>query len=115
MHLVEVQHSAKLLLGAVAVAHINHVILRVLFHHIPRTAAQAEAFALSDGVEPKSIVLAEFFAGFNLNNRSLFHAEMTADEIVVVDLPKEANALTIFAIGIGQVRFLSNAAHFFFG
>ena len=112
VHFVEVQHLAILLGCAVAVAHIHHIILHILLHHIPWSATQPKALALTDGVEPESVVLAKFFACFDFNNRALLHAKVATDKVVVVNLSEETDALAVLAVGVGHVHLLSDAAHF---
>jgi len=49
--------------GVVSVGDEEDVALDILFYDEPGAAAEAKAFALSDGVEPVSVVLSDGFAG----------------------------------------------------
>ena len=68
VYLIKVDDSAILLAGAVAVAYINGIVLNVLLNHIPGSATQAQALALTNGVEPIAVVLAYFAPGLNFND-----------------------------------------------
>ena len=92
-----------LFLGIIAPRYIQDVLFRIFFDNEPRTATQPQSFPLSDGVEPESFVGAQLPAGFQFDNLSLFFSQETADKIVVVDFPKETDALAVFASGTGQL------------
>ena len=115
VHLIDVDGLAVLLVGIVAVAHIDCVVGNVFLHHIPRAAAQAETFALADGVKPVALVLANLLACFKFDDVALLLAKMTTNKVVVVYLAKEADALAVLAVGIRQLCLLGDAAHFLFG
>ena len=115
VHLIEVQHTAKLLFGAISVAHIYHIVLGILFHHIPRTAAQAKALALPDGVKPEALVLANLASGFNFNDVALALTQMAADEVVIVNFPQKANALAVLAKSVRHICLHSNSANLSLG
>ena len=87
VHLIKVDDSAILLAGAVAVAYINGIVLNVLLNHIPGPATQAQPLALANGVEPVAIVLTQLAASFYFNNWPLLHAQVAANEVVIVYLP----------------------------
>ena len=111
MHLVEVERLAILLVGVVSAADVDSVVSHVLLHHIPRSAAQPQALALTDGVEPESAMLADFLACLQLDDVALLLAQMAADEVVVVDFAQEAYSLAVLAVGVGQFRLLRYAPH----
>ena len=91
----QVDAVAILRVGVVALRDVEHILFDVLLHHKPGAAAEEEAFALSDGVEPIATVGAEDFAGFQLNNLSFAFAQIAAEEVVVVNLAQEADALSL--------------------
>ena len=115
VHLVEPQGAAILLGCAVTVRDINDVLVHVLAHHIPWSSTQSQAFTLANRVEPIAAVLTQLATRFQLNDGTGAFAQMAADEIVVVDLAQEADALAVSTMGIGQVGILGNAAHLVLG
>ena len=102
VHFVEMEEFAILLLGVVALRDIDHVVMDILFHHIPRSTAQTETLALTDGVEPESAVFAEFASGLKLEDRAGTFAEVAADEVIVVYLAEETDPLAVAAECIRQ-------------
>lgn len=115
VHLVEVERATILLGRAVAVRDVDDVVIDVLAHHIPRTAAQAQAFALPDCVEPIAAVLAQLAASLQLDDGAGTLAQVAADEVVIVDLTQEADTLAVTTMRIGQAHFLGDAAHLLLG
>ena len=97
-----------------AIRHKDDVLLDILLHNEPRTTTQAQAFPLTDGVEPKAFVLSDNLTRFDVYNLSLLFAHKTTQKIVIVYLSKEANALTILASGTRQFCIEGNLAHLFF-
>ena len=91
-----------------AVCHEDDVLLHVLLHDEPRTAAQAQAFPLTNGVEPEAFVLADNLACLDVDNLALLFAQEAAQEVVVVYLTKEADALAVLASGTWQLGIKSN-------
>ena len=91
VHLVEAYRASILALSAIAAAYIDGIVGYVLAHDIPWAAAQSEPLALADRMEPVAAVLAEFAAGLYLDDRPRTLAEMTADEIIVIDLAEKAD------------------------
>ena len=115
VHLAEVQGAAILLFGVVAARHVHHVVVDVLAHHKPRAAAEAQALALSDGVEPVSAVLAYLAPGLYLDDGAGTLAKVAADEVAVVDFAQKADALRVFAHGVGHVLAHRYLAYLCFG
>ena len=115
MHLVEVQHTSILSLGAIAPRHINHVVGHILAHHIPWSATESEPLALTNGVEPIAAMLTQFASGGDVDDGTRALAQMAADEVVIVDLSQKTNALTVLACGIGQAHLGGDAAHLVLG
>ena len=96
------------------VCYENDVLLYILLHNEPRTATQAQAFPLANGVEPKAFVLSDNLTRFDVYNLSLLFAHKTTQEIVIVYLSEEADALTVLASGTRQFGIECNLAHLFF-
>ena len=105
MHLREVHGVAILPGGVVTLRHVDYVVVYVLTHHVPWAAAESEAFSLAYGVEPVAAVFAEFAPGLEFYDGAWAFAEMSADEVVVVDFAEEAYALRVFAVGIWHAAF----------
>ena len=98
-------------LSVPTVRHKNDVLLDILLHDEPRTAAQAKSLPLSDGVEPEAFVLADDLARLDIYNLALLLAHEATDEVVVVYLSEEADTLTVLASGtrkFGIERYLSH-------
>ena len=115
VHLVEHEGASILLGGAIAVGDIDDVLGHVLAHHVPWSAAQAEAFTLAYRVEPETAVLSQFASRLEFDDGSGPLAQVAADEVIVVNLPQETDALAIAAVGVGQMGFHSDAAHLLLG
>ena len=101
--------------GVIAVHHPQDVALHVLLDDVPRAAAEAEPFALSDGVEPEAAMHAEHATCLAVDDLSGLLAEVLADVVVVVDLAEEADALAVLAVGGQQVFALGDGPHFGLG
>ncbi len=106
---------AVLQLRVPSVRHEHDVLLHIFLHHKPGSAAQSQALALTDGVEPEAFVASHNLARLDVDDASLLLAHETCEELVVVDFPQKADALTVLAAGTGQMCFLSNAPHLAFG
>ena len=91
--------------------YIEYVLLHVLLHHKPRTAAEPHALALADSVEPQPSVLADATAGLQLHNVARLFAQVAAYVVVVVHLAEEADTLRVLPAGTHQVFALGNLAH----
>src|SRR5574344_2397326 len=94
----QIDNVAILCGRVVALRYVDDIFGNVLFHHKPWPTAEVEAFALSYGVKPIAFVGAQNLARFQFDNLSFFFAQIATDEIVVVDFPKKADALTVFAV-----------------
>jgi len=92
VHLLKMNRAAVLLSRAITVADIDHIVAHVFAHHIPRPTGKTQSFPLSDGMEPVPFMAAYLASCLNLHNRAGTLAEMTAYEIIVIDLSKEAYA-----------------------
>ena len=89
----QVDTVAILCVGVVALGNIEDIFLNILLHHKPRAATEKETFALSDGVEPISAVGTQYFASLQLHNLALALTKVAAQEVVVVYLTQETDAL----------------------
>ncbi len=101
-------------LRVVTMTHIQNVVLHILLNHEPRTAAEAQTLTLSDSVEPQTLVAADALARLHLNHIARVLAQVSADVIVIVNLPQEANSLTILALGINQMLLFGYLTNFIF-
>ena len=99
-------------LWVVAVGDIDDVLLNVFLHDKPGTAAKAHSLALADGMKPVPFVLSDTFAGLQLYDIARLLAQVAADVVVVVDFPKEADALRVAPMGWCQMLALCYLAHF---
>ena len=115
LHLGQMERFAVLLLAVVSVAYIYYIVVDVLFHHIPRAAAESQPLALPDGVKPIAAVLAELAAGLYLHYGPGALAQVAADEVVVVDFAEKAYPLAVFAQGVGHVGGEGDLAHALLG
>ena len=98
----------------VAVGDVDDVALDILLDDEPRTAAQAQSFPLADGMEPIAVVLAQYLARFQFDDFSDTFAQVTLDEVVVIDFTEEADALAVLAHGAGELLFGSDGTDFRF-
>ncbi len=109
---LEVDDAAVLGVGVVAVGDVDDVSLDVFFDNEPGATAEAEAFALADGVEPVAVVFAEDTTGFEFDDLTDTATEIAFDKVVVVDLAEEADALTVFTHGAGEFLGFGDGADF---
>ena len=93
---------AVLFFGVVSVGDVDDVFFNVLVDYKPGTAAEAQSFALADGVEPEAAVGAEFPPGLQFDDGSGTFSEEAADEIVVVDFSEETDALLSLRRALGR-------------
>ena len=98
--------------GVVAVGHIEDIARHVLLDHEPGAAAEAQALALADGVEPQAAVRTDAAPCGQFDDVAGLLAEITAQVVVVVYLAQEADALRVLALGIDEVLLLGQTAHF---
>lgn len=93
---MEVVDGERLLvgcLGVVAMGHIEDIVGDILLDYKPRTTTEAESLALTDGVEPQTLVATYAATSLQLDDISGIVAEITLDVIVVINLAEEAYAL----------------------
>ena len=74
----------------------------------------AKSLALTDGVKPQALVLADALARLQLYHIARVLAQITADIVIIINLPQEADALAILALGIHQMLLLSYLSNFIF-
>lgn len=111
---VEVMQRKVLLIGSlrvIAMTHVKNIALHIFLHHKPGTAPEAKSLALSYGVKPQSLVLTDALARFQLYHITRIVAQVTADIVIVVDLPQETDALAVAALGIDKVFCLGYLTH----
>ena len=111
---MEVVDGERLLvgcLGVVAMGHIEDIVGDILLDYKPRTTTEAESLALTDGVEPQTLVATYAATSLQLDDISGIVAEITLDVIVVINLAEEAYALRILAAGIYKMFALGNGTH----
>lgn len=87
-------------LRVVTMTHVENIVLHILLYHEPRTAAEAQTLALTDGMEPQTLVATDALARLHLNHIARVLAQVSADVIVIVNLPQEANSLTILRLAL---------------
>ena len=97
--------------GVIALTDQDDIAADVLLHDEPGAATQPEALALTDGVEPVALVLAEDLPCLTLDDEPFLLSEGALDELVVVHLPEEADALTVLAVSAQQMRLFSDTAY----
>ena len=95
----------------VALRDIKNVVGYILLYDKPRSTAQEKTFALPDGVEPIAFVGSQLASSFKFDNVALALAKVSAEEVVVVDFPEEADALRVLAFGTGKVGGACDVAH----
>ena len=83
------QGVAILLLGVVAVAYIDYIVMNILLDNIPWAAAKSEPFALAYRVKPESVVFSDFSPGFKFDDCSFLYSEMAIYEVIVVYFAEE--------------------------
>ena len=71
----------------------------------------AQALALPDGVEPVAAMRADDLARLDVNDLAFLLAHEAAQEVVVVYLAEEADALTVLASGTRQLGIEGNPSH----
>ena len=86
--MVEVSDGEVLLVGrfwVVAVRNVDNVLLNVFLDHKPRTATKSHAFALSNGVEPVALVMADELACLQLDDVARQFAQIATEVVVIID------------------------------
>lgn len=92
----------------------DEVFGRVFGDDVPRSAREADAFALADCVVEKSVVLGDDFVGVVVDEVAFLTAEVGVKEVFVFEFAEEANALAVFAVLIGKVVLCGELADFGF-
>ena len=111
---MEVVDGKILLIGClrvVAMGDIENVALYILLDNKPWTATKTKSLALTDGVEPQTLVGTYAATSLQLDDISGIVAEITLDVIVVINFAEEAYALRILAAGIYKMFALGNGTH----
>ena len=114
---MEIVHFELLLIGCfgvVAMADVEDVLRHIFLHHEPWSAAQAQAFALTNGVKPQPTMLPNSLVGFPLHNVARRFAKIALDVFVVIDVAEEADALAILAARVDEMFAFGHFAHFVF-
>ena len=101
-------------LRVVTVTDVQDILFHILLDDKPGTAAQPEALALADGVEPESTMAANALAGFPFYHVSGVLTQVSAYIFVVVYLPQEADTLAVATSGVDQMLALGYPAHLVF-
>ena len=94
-----------------SVGHEDDILLDVLLHHEPRASAQSQPLALAYGVKPESFVASQHLSRFDVDDASFLFAHELADEVIVVNLAQETDALAVLAVCAGQVCIKGYATH----
>ncbi len=114
---MEILQGEILLIGrlrVVAVTHVENILLHILLDYKPRSAAEAQSLALADGMEPQALVFADTLARLQFNHVARFFAQVPADVIVIVNMSKKADSLTILALGINEMFLFCYLTNFIF-
>ena len=110
----EEELAAVLLPRVISVGHENNVFLNVFLDNKPRTATEAEALSLADGVKPIAVVSANLAPRFKLNDIAFLLSEELAEKTAVIDFSEEADALAVAALGWREMVRGGDASHLFF-
>ena len=90
---------------------VDNVLLNVFLDHKPRTATKSHAFALSNGVEPVALVMADELACLQLDDVARQFAQIATEVVVIIDFAQKADALRVFALSVDQMLALGNLTH----
>ena len=110
----EEELAAVLLPRVISVGYENNVFLNVFLDNKPRTATEAEALSLADGVKPIAVVSANLAPRFKLNDIAFLLSEELAEKTAVIDFSEEADALAVAALGWREMVRGGDASHLFF-
>ena len=108
---IHLDSLAVLGIRVVPSAHEDDIAFDIFLDHEPRTAAQPQAFALTDRVEPVALMATYDLARFQFDYPSFFSSQIPLDEAVVVYLAEEAYPLTVFPLRAGQAYGVGDGAH----
>src|SRR5574344_861925 len=98
----------------IAMRHKQDVSLHILFHHKPRTATKAKPFALTDCIEPQSLVFTYLSSCLYLSHIAGVFSKMGFDIVAEINIAQEADTLTVFPFGIEQMGFLGHLTNLMF-
>lgn len=101
-------------LRVITMTYIQNIVLHILLDDEPRTATKAQSLALTDGMEPQSLMFANALSGLHLNHIARVLAQISADVIIIVNLPQKADSLTILALGIDEMFLFCYLTNFVF-
>lgn len=97
------------------VSYDDAVVRHVLRHYVEGVAASnSDVAALADGVEPGARMFAKFLSG-GVHDVSRLFRKALPKELAHGDFPDEAEALAVFAFGVGESGFAGNLSNFGFG
>ena len=97
--------------GVPAVRHEHDVLPYVLLDDEPGAAPESQPLPLADGVEPVSAMRADDLSRLDVDDASLLLSHKSAQEIVVVYLAQEADALAVLPAGRGQSGLYRDVPH----
>ena len=103
---VEVVQRKIFLVGCswvIAMTYIQDIFSYIFLYDEPWTTAKTESLALPDGMEPQSLVFADFLSRLQFDDVTYLFAEVAAYILVIVDISKEADALRILAACIDEM------------
>ena len=101
-------------LWVIAMTDEEDIALEVFLYDEPWSTSESQAFTLSDGIEPESLMRSYLMAGLQFTHIARVFAKMASDIFTKVDISKEKDALTVFAPGIEKSSLFSNFAHLLF-
>ena len=99
-------------LWVVAMRDKKDVAFDIFLHYKPRTATEAQSFALTNGVEPKPLVLSNLVTCFYLTHIARIFAQVCFDVITEIYVAQESYALAVLPFRIQQVCLFSDVTHF---
>ena len=94
--------------------YIQNIVIHILLDDEPRSTAKAQSFALTDGMEPQSLMFADTLSGLHFNHIASFFAQISTDVIIIINLSKKADSLTILSLGINQMFLFCYLTNFIF-
>ena len=89
----------------------NGIVVDILLHHKPRSAAQAQSLTLTQGKKPITLMLTKHPTTLPLHYVALALAKVVTEQSIISGIAKKADALTILAMGRSQAVALSNCTH----
>ena len=101
-------------LRVITLTYIEYVAFHIFFDSVPRTATEAKSVPLTYGVEPQPPVHTDLLARFKFEHVARILTKITSYIIVIVNLPKETNSLTVSPLCIDKMLASGNFTHFIF-